>query len=494
MSYNCNVVKAPHSICWPSHLPLEIVSYIFKLSLRADAASIPDELAISSRSSVPLTLTWVCSSWRRLALSLPFLWTSVLLGSNGSRPSSDVQILDLFLTRSGDILPLSFVLNYDSLEPSTPESSLPDHAQSESYLTGMRRIAHRLISVRYRWRVLSLHVLYFSALEPFLQSLSFETPILEYLTISTKYNGFFGAKHTLELASCPRLRSVRILAPMIFSNPSISSLKNLKNLELGFCLSQLDAVMWLSSCRNLTHLSIKFYAAQAMDSSPSLLISLPHLMHLSIMCVYGDSDPANFIDALELPSLRSLCLLTSDPFPVSSWRSLTDFLRRIKGKGLDNLQLINTPMKPHELVQTLQCAGEIKQLALGGEAVTDEVLKALTADRDTFTENLPSENTIQLEHYKSLLCPKLELLELHHISASPHMVEKLVVSRALDSSDAKLPCSPLKKLVLVGDKRSPHFYYPSTQWHLPSGLQIVFRVLEKDFDYETVAFSPTTDL
>ena len=202
----CSPVAATQaeSACHIHCLPPEVLSYVFELAVHRDLDA--QGYAIPIESTSPLPLTWICSSWRRLAICSPNLWNSVSLGSRGSAPARDLWLLDLFISRTGESLSLSFALTYDRHESAHPTELSGQEPRSMSYLQGIHAIARRLARVRHRWRRLTAHVLVLEALDPFLQVISQGTPSLEYLSLSTMYTGFHGPQHWLDLRSCSQLR------------------------------------------------------------------------------------------------------------------------------------------------------------------------------------------------------------------------------------------------------------------------------------------------
>lgn len=476
------------------NLPPEVLRLIFAQPIlyqrpSPSASSQLTRFPVPSRTTAPLLLTWVCSSWRHLALNTPTLWTSLSLGTLRSTPTADLPILSLFLSRSGDSdsLPLSLELHYDlpgSSDPLGLQSALaeesengnwsgvsiqrPPHPnqnqnqnstrtrtqkQSESYIRGMTALARKLIPFRTRWRDLSVNVLVLGALDPFLRTLPFGAPLLETLTLSTKYSGIFGGRTELDLTLCPRLREVRILSPMVLISQSpalpMPILEKLTSLELLFCQSQLEVLAWLSCAPNLERLTIELYAAQPLGPSHVQELTLPNLTSVSITCFYGDCDPGTILDSLTLPSLSAFRLAMSDinrhgtsiPGSGGPWMKVVRLLERGDSAKLTLLSLPDTPMGPAELRRTLMLARNCKHVVLGGEAVTDELLgeiegSSISRDADKAT----------------LLLPKLLSLELHDVKATPSSIINLARKRAMRRENRyEDPRRTLKSLVIGRD-------------------------------------------
>lgn len=468
------------NVQWPKSFPIELNAYIFQLTVLAESNTNLHRFPAPSRTAAPLTLTWVCSNWRRLALSMPNLWTSLSLGSKGRRPGKDINILRLFLSRCGDTLPISFALNYEPLEPL--DTTFVARPLSESYLGGIRQLARELVPLRHRWRVMSLHTLIYGALEPFLDALSLGAHNLSYLRISTKYIGFYGVQHALDLTSCPMLETVRILSPMVFSDPSAPQLYSLQTLEMKYCQSQTDALTWLSACPNLRKLNIRLYAARPTESPLAREIILSHLEEVSLTCFYDDSDPALLLNSIVAPQLVSLSLIMCDLIPLSggltSWDCVSQLLRRSGGHRLKELGIVDTPMTPQEIVHVLSLTPNIGSLTLGGSGVTDDVLRALMP---------PSSSQMIPNSLGGLaptlvaplqLCPNLDSLELHEIPGSTRVIADLVTFRSLHADERKTGSheddqyAQLKNLTLSG------FPYFDELECMPAGLKIRLKTSE----------------
>ena len=90
-------------------LPTEVIAEIFERCLPSG----PERLEAPLQRLAPLSLSWVCRSWRNLCLSLPILWTELAIGHRRSAPDEDARVLELWIVRSG-YLPISLRLNYET--------------------------------------------------------------------------------------------------------------------------------------------------------------------------------------------------------------------------------------------------------------------------------------------------------------------------------------------------------------------------------------------
>lgn len=102
--------------------PPEVTAEIFQACIPAF-----DMEDTSSDTSIPLMLGSVCTSWRRIAWSAPTLWSSLTLRLSTSSISTQITLLDEWLSRSGD-LPLSLRLFSDEeihwVAPTNPGTAI----------------------------------------------------------------------------------------------------------------------------------------------------------------------------------------------------------------------------------------------------------------------------------------------------------------------------------------------------------------------------------
>ncbi|TFK60181.1 hypothetical protein BDN72DRAFT_864566 [Pluteus cervinus] len=145
--------------CPVSTLPIELLQEIFafsmtmKPSLRIRSSVPMDERKPPVFQATALILTWVCSQWRHIALSMPELWGTM---SIYTPKSYCVQLVKLYLSRSGEDTPLDLHLRQgDSVDNSVyhyPEK-VPEHKVTADILKLWVPQAHR-------WRSISLAMTY----------------------------------------------------------------------------------------------------------------------------------------------------------------------------------------------------------------------------------------------------------------------------------------------------------------------------------------------
>ncbi|KAJ7113414.1 hypothetical protein C8R44DRAFT_796482 [Mycena epipterygia] len=110
-------------------LPPELLCHIFTLALPARTVMRPSVEVIDTRFwgapwilGAPWSLGQVCQYWRTLALSLPNLWTSIVVPSTLTR--RELSLLNTQLERSGNAT-LDLVLRFTSVQMPTPTQETP---------------------------------------------------------------------------------------------------------------------------------------------------------------------------------------------------------------------------------------------------------------------------------------------------------------------------------------------------------------------------------
>ncbi|KAF8876202.1 hypothetical protein CPB84DRAFT_1795940 [Gymnopilus junonius] len=120
-----------------------IVSSIFELSvphIQFDTEPYGNIDEVWEDITARLNLAAACRDWRRIALSTPQLWNSLLINLRSSEVKRDVEVIQAWLDRSGN-LPLSIrIYSYDDPE--------------ESQLTEVRNMMDIINEVSSRWQAL----------------------------------------------------------------------------------------------------------------------------------------------------------------------------------------------------------------------------------------------------------------------------------------------------------------------------------------------------
>ncbi|KAL5520504.1 hypothetical protein ACEPAG_9728 [Sanghuangporus baumii] len=432
-------------------LPDELLSLLFRevVSSGSDNSS----FLRPERTSAPLNLSWVNSQWRRVSLSTPELWTSIALPNARSRNANpnpnptngDAELLKLYISRSGNILPFSFALDYGGIQAEEHRSEECDTAM-ERHIAGMHRLTLILDAIRHRWRIPVVRCRSVEALTVFLMSLVLGAPLLEHLLVaisppSVTQSGESEEDNSriermLDLAHCSSLTSIILQCPQLRLNPFLpdeSSLGNLTSLAINISSSQTDAFTWLQCSPYLEEVSIRFFNAPPFMLPHGLPLTLNHLRQVTLVCLSGvneePSDPVSFLSLLCLPALRVFRLdmdgsLRSD----QGWPHVLNLLRRSGsrtnqrfGPPLEGLELLGTPMTVSELLDILELAPRMKSLAIDDVLTSDDVLQRLSGP--------DSSNSLMSANTQFPLCPDLETLSLHACQASLPVLASMASSR-----------------------------------------------------------------
>ncbi|THG96707.1 hypothetical protein EW145_g7733 [Phellinidium pouzarii] len=373
------------------------------------------------------------------------------------------QLLELYLSRSGDILPLDIFLDYSEVDHKevnrSNNLSIAEKARREAYSTGMRRLAQILERVRLRWRFLAV-----SALRSF--------PAFSY-----------------------QQRSLTPASGIVFSTLSDAQGFNLQYmswLDFGWTHSQIAALVWLSSCPNLEHLCIGFYSvietfSQSYAPPDVLPLTLSHLTDFELALNCSGGDPSSFLDFLIFPGLRKFKLTILEAVqlgPENQWRGVIEFLQRSEGAPLETLKLLGTPLNPQEFMEILQMTPGLRKLVFDGTLATAEILDQLS-NPAAITPSIDSEYEVgDINSIRIPLCPRLEKLKLHNYSQPPFALADMAFSRCQHSSTAQarvggelslnVPCySTLKYLIFVGDISLSPSNDPAFQACRDRGLKII---------------------
>ena len=461
-------------------LPEEMLVEIFLHCVASEELS---DYLPSSRSP-PFTLTWVCRSWRRLAISTQKLWTKICLGERGSDPANDVRLLELWVDRAGPTRTIEIKMCHEMKDSERPVFF--DPMRGELYLMGMRMLTDKLISISHRWKTLDLHALDLFVLDPILRALVTGAPQLQNLSISTKYFDFFGSVHFIDLSSCPALQDMHLLCPMLCPSGDSKIASKMKNLEIRFCPLMRDCLTWLHICPNLEKLNVRFFRAVSSTLPRGKgMVVLPKLKELSISCFSDDSDPTPLLDLLVLPALRDLSLDMNglvDSRLSGTWSDEMHGIISRSNSPLERLALLGTPMTAEVLIRLLKITPDLKELSLSGSVVTDQVLVSLAVNYGVYNSHIPPEGTMFFS-----LCPKLESLELRDLeNCSLDALVSVIFSscRASRSGQQHLDLDSqrnpgyLKKISLLWCPHPTLLEHPCVRKCIDGGLEAVNRAYQ----------------
>ncbi|KAH8115596.1 hypothetical protein DFH11DRAFT_1834403 [Phellopilus nigrolimitatus] len=457
-------------------LPPEILSEIFKYCLPSESTRTNTFLHLLP----PLTLTWVCRYWRNLCLSLPSLWTDVILGHHGTDPEGDTRILDMWIPRSG-CLPMSFKLNHESKDELEDLYFDPD----ETYTNGIRTLIGKALPCVHRWRKFEIHALDVSMLEQVFAAQVIDAPQLECLGFSATYLGFFGDVRRLDFSLCSSLKTICLRIPMICpTNTAI--MENMTNLELWFCTSIEDCLQWIDICPALERLFVRLFCSRPelleqvteWASSEPRQGTMRHLQQLTHLEIYGTSsetDLGPLIDVLNVPALRSLQVTMLDMLDVDpDWTHILDCVRR-SHPPLETLKISGTPMLTEDILECLELLPGLTKLSLGKAHQADILIQALSVPQ----HNLRAGENSMLPGamHERVLCPSLKALDIANSVWTLELLMDMVASRCLRNhvTESSGGHAYLEKLYIYETPAAALMRHHTIRECLDQGLSIVER-------------------
>ena len=284
-------------------LPPDVMSTIFEFCLpdftdhQLSWTTYPEERAVESQessttpSSIPLSLGSICSYWREIAWSTPYLWSSLVVRVPGKLDSHVASIAQEWLARSGQ-LPLSIRIF------SKTASNI------YSVVSALAGIINQYST---RWYDLDLRVPQYCYHR--FHATNNHAPILKFIRIRSPYHSEYTPRGNLKL-TCPRLaRASLLFFPVIGTD---------------------------IQCDNLTHLTLHVVY---IEDSFRILRKMPQLVFCKVS---GDNRRYNRVGALVLTSLRNLQLPTRIKSGLYEIRCLTrPFLNNIIAPHLEEFSFPN---------------------------------------------------------------------------------------------------------------------------------------------------------
>jgi hypothetical protein len=306
-------------------------------------------------TKAPLHLTFVCSKWRRVAISSPRLWSYISL----DKASMATELLQTWLLRSGSS-PLTLVFKEDGCGDATLAVS--------SYLNAIIPHSHR-------WRDVTFSMVgtYFMLLEDRVAEIKDHLPMLERLNLERL--DFVDQPMTI-FENAPMLNTVTLMDHSRYLLPW----HQLKHYH-ACTFSTTECLHLLQQCTNLTHWTLE-YAYMDDDMLSTSMVPLVHSQLQSMYLVFdGDdvNDVCKLLDSIRLPALQILDISTSGGSSNSTQTHISSFLDR----SSCNLQCLTLRISWHddELVIFLQQLLSLVELTLHESTslmVTEQVLRRMT--------------------------------------------------------------------------------------------------------------------
>ncbi|KAK7027240.1 hypothetical protein VNI00_015329 [Paramarasmius palmivorus] len=268
-------------------IPVEIHVLIFDHCVRNDTVG-----HVFSKRSMPWVLSQVCTQWRAVCLSTPFLWALVRMNT---RHGHSPDMLRAWLERSRP-LPLSFFASFD------PTNSLESHQQ----------LLDLFIRESHRWRIMDF---VFDSQDQLYHQLSTVDPYLPLLLSSRikvkLIDTLTSGNHQVHVWHTPRLKQAVFYVTRESQRPTM---------EIIPSWVQLEELTWYPSnlSRFLDHGStfrhLRYCRLDVADDAPPTVqqrrpryITMPHLQHLDICGRFR--TVLTILDSLTLPALQYLDML-----------------------------------------------------------------------------------------------------------------------------------------------------------------------------------------
>ena len=392
-----------------NRLPRDILAEVFVQCLpKFEKWSID----LSTKHVAPLLLCSICSSWRKLVLSVPRLWQRLSLHFASytapgpeSKTEEIIALIHEWTKRSG-VLPLALSLRVVLIYGYLPGPGF--QAMVEAVLGALVRYVSRWEHFHYESD--------FSITFP-------EFGDMPHLRSFSLRGGHFEDAR-LQISSSPMLTTLCWpLHPTASSSPSLPW-HQLTHVVLGHFMTTRETLLVIQSCPMLTELEIEAY------DDEDILNQLPHVVSNCLRkLVFDVGECAHLLKSLTLPGLTDMTLHFNCPMGPRVHKELLSFFTRSKCK-LDRLHLVDPSFDDDQLLECLEhesCAS-ITHLSLENMfnelMATDPILVALT--------DVPSSDD------RDILLPELTHLEFHMcLGGSPGTLGMMLVSRCimLDEED-----------------------------------------------------------
>ncbi|KAJ2929528.1 hypothetical protein H1R20_g7554, partial [Candolleomyces eurysporus] len=364
----------------------------------------------------PMLLTLVCSSWRRVALGCPSLWSKpyIFIPAQTSG-TSHVRWIEILKNRAQLIL---LWLSRAGIHPLTIGVSSPPGLESNE---GFHAIGEAIIAFSSQWERLRVQGSN-SILQTLLEVPKSFVPNLKFVDLT--YGSFPGAIETDIaigkpdcLISAPSLRGVRLAGTSLRTFQSIplpwSQLKDIRFGRLTESQANLfndrEVLELLERCSLLQrcelYVPVGWVIQEPRSSNP---VILPHLTHLDFN---HSQNAAGLFLSLELPALTTLLYSTLD-----GPESLGILLKRCAGT-LRRLAVDAHRISAEDLLPMLSQTVHLESLGLAYRVydrftlplMTDELLEGLTPSISKEENTSPA---------TGFYCPNLQKIGLH-VSSEP---------------------------------------------------------------------------
>ncbi|KAF4613282.1 hypothetical protein D9613_011013 [Agrocybe pediades] len=316
-------------------LPAEILLEIFLLL--CEGRRMDDVKLLCSERPPQFVIGAVCRAWRHIAWGASRIWRTITITFLSTRITSQTQLLQEWLKRSGTSL-LDIYLDTECLDEDEEE-----HEYDKRFYQPPRKTFEIICTVSHRWR--KLHTPRFIPLDDLLQSESVSSPSLQELYLSdpdAEY--YYDDMETIDWD----LRESLHLKKLNLNMLSIRGLKmnwgTITHLEIR--MNPLDYLHHLEDCTALESLTLFMgdptYREVPLSNESDVFITLSRLTRLSI-----HEQPMtieSIVSYLITPKLKSLSL---SPYrervaPTEWTLSVAQFIHR-SSCSLTQIDVTNAP-------------------------------------------------------------------------------------------------------------------------------------------------------
>ncbi|KAF5368675.1 hypothetical protein D9757_010205 [Collybiopsis confluens] len=358
-------------------LPDELLCEIFDLCCGMNCFSIT-ELPVSSvfsfRSAPAMSLSSVCSRWRKNALAMPSIWSRISLKwstevDDGS-PWGDEGCLPLYLFMTRSVSrPLSVTLDFETYPGLNDGQAHPIIA----------KLTHQI----HRWQRLS-----FSSHRCLLDSLFGidlpHFPLLEDVELDNVPVDCPDPDLDFLRGKAPNLKRLMLISESgLHVNPSRRPLTQITHIDFNPNLFHLE--VFLEDNPNLASLALNEDA----DGDPEYTASPRTCAQMQALTVRHEANVRNSVfSAMRCPSLKSLHF---EPFtlPLQSWGGYSSFMAFVQRSSfpLTTLSIKSLPLSDYNLVYLLHHLPTLVNLSIDdsmlppGGRITEEFINSLHAYR-----------------------------------------------------------------------------------------------------------------
>ncbi|KAF5368649.1 hypothetical protein D9757_010204 [Collybiopsis confluens] len=391
-------------------LPDELLCEVFDLCCGMNhffVTELPVLTAFTLRSAPAMSLSSVCSRWRRNALAMPSIWSRIALGwgaEGGSEgPWGDESTFPLFLSLARSLSrPLTIELN--TLDPYR-EPSLGHDGHLHPIIAKLTEQVHR-------WQKFTLVESGRCMLKDlFINSSQF--PILEDMEL----HEFENFNVDFLVGKAPNLKKLtwRGGSPLPVS---ISTNTFPLIAHIDFCMDPALLENFLEANPNLISLTLDIeededtYIGVEYMTFPR---TCPRMETLSVRNI-GNNFPAKSVfSAMRCPSLKSLHLSSHIPYHWNTFNLFLAFVQR-SSFPLTTLSMMHLPLSDSNLVYLLNHVPTLMNLSVHDIGTTDHDAENLKLNRSPLTERFINSfhayQTSSLRSNFSPIVPRLRSLTL----------------------------------------------------------------------------------